>query len=188
MGLRKARCYRWDTPAFTRTSNNPVDSYITGVPGSKIVHFDVGDPNGDWDIRMDLIADEHIQIRHNALESARQTATRYLEKTLGKRGFHLKVRVYPHHILRENKMATGAGADRVQSGMRQSFGKPIGRAARTYKGQEVISLSLKRDKLDVGYEALRRAKIKLPASYKIKIVELKPIEAEEELELEAGAE
>ncbi|MBI4170413.1 MAG: 50S ribosomal protein L16, partial [Candidatus Aenigmarchaeota archaeon] len=31
-------------------------------------------------------------------------------------------------MLRENALATGAGADRFQSGMRQSFGKPVGTA------------------------------------------------------------
>ena len=51
-------------------------------------------------------------------------------KEVGRMNFHFKIRVYPHHVLRENKQATGAGADRVSEGMRLSFGKPVGTAAR----------------------------------------------------------
>ncbi len=163
MGLRRAHCYRWDSPAYTRVSNNPSESFVTGIPGIKVTRFDMGDPNAEFDIRVDLISNEDIQLRHNAIEAARQTCVRCLEKSLGKKGFYYKIRVYPHHIMRENKMATGAGADRVQSGMRDSFGKPVGKAARVRKGQIIMSVSVPRDKVDVAKEALRRANAKLPA-------------------------
>jgi large subunit ribosomal protein L10e len=173
--LRRAHCYRWNKRAYTRVSNNPSDSFVTGIPGSKVVRFDMGDPNGDWEIRVDLISTENIQLRHNALEAARQTANRCLEKNLGKRGFYLKLRVFPHHIMRENKMATGAGADRVQSGMRQSFGKPVGKAARVKKGQKVMSAFVPADKEDVAKDALRRARMKFPNNYQVETVRLKEI-------------
>ncbi len=172
MGLRRAHCYRWDSPAYTRVSNNPADSYITGIPGIKVTRFDMGDPNGEWNMRLDLISTENIQLRHNALEAARQTAVRHLEKMLGKKGFYFKIRVYPHHIMRENKMATGAGADRVQSGMRESFGKPVGKAARVREGQIIMSISVPADKKDIAKEALRRANAKLPGGTR---VEEKPL-------------
>ena len=47
---------------------------------------------------------------------------------------------YPHQILRENKQATGAGADRVSQGMRLSFGKNVGTAAE-FKGDRQLSPS-----------------------------------------------
>jgi len=175
--LRRANCYRWQSPAFTRVSNNPADSFVTGIPGSKITKFDNGDPNGDWEVRVDLISLDQVQIRHNAIEAARQTTNRYLEKMLGKRGFHFKIRPYPHHIMRENKMATGAGADRVQDGMRKSYGKPVGRAARVREGQIIFSIGVPRDKIDIVKEALRRAKMKFSCSCRVGIVDLKPKEA-----------
>ncbi|MBN2517369.1 MAG: 50S ribosomal protein L16 [Candidatus Altiarchaeota archaeon] len=178
MGLRRAKCYKWDSPAFTRISNNPADSFVTGIPGSKIIRFDMGDPNEDWDVQVDLISSEDIQLRHNSLEAARQTANRHVEKNLGKHGFYFKVRVFPHHIMRENKMATGAGADRVQTGMRQSFGKPVGKAARVKKDQVVMSIYVKEDKTDVAKEALRRARMKFPCSMRTEIIQLKEAPAD----------
>lgn len=178
MGLRRAHCYRWNSPAYTRVSNNPSDSFVTGIPGIKITKFDMGEPNAEWETRMDLICDQDIQIRHNALEAARQTTVRCLEKALGKKGFYFKIRTYPHHIMRENKMATGAGADRVQSGMRDSFGKPIGKTARIHKGQIIMSISVMADKVDVAKEALRRANAKLPGNTHVEKVKLRePAEA-----------
>lgn len=173
MGIRPAKCYHWDSPAYTRVSNNASDSFVTGVPGIKITRFDMGDPNAEFEVRLDLISNQDIQLRHNALEAARQTAVRWLEKHLGKKGFYLKIRVYPHHIMRENKMATGAGADRVQSGMRESFGRPIGKAARVRKDQKIISISVPEGKIDVAKEALRKANAKLPGKNRVEQVTLK---------------
>lgn len=180
MGLRPAHCYKWDSPAYTRWSNNPSASYVTGVPAIKITRFDMGDPNGAFDERYDLISDEQIQVRHNALEAARQTAVRCIEKSLGKGGFYFKIRVYPHHILRENKMASGAGADRVSSGMRESFGKPVGKAARVQKKQIIMSISVLEGKGDVAQEALRKANAKLPGKTHVKLVKLKKPKAKAE--------
>ena len=81
-------------------------------------------------LKVSLIVEERCQIRHVALEAARITANRHLSTDAGKMGFYMKLRVYPHEVLRENKQATGAGADRVSSGMRRAFGKNVGTAAR----------------------------------------------------------
>jgi large subunit ribosomal protein L10e len=143
----------------------------------KINKFDMGDPNGAWGIRIDMISDGDIQLRHNALEAARQTSTRCVEKALGKKGFYMKIRTYPHHVMRENKMAAGAGADRVQTGMRQAFGKPVGKAARVHKGQIIMSISVPEGKDAVAKEALRKAKAKLPGASHVETVILKKAEA-----------
>ena len=69
-------------------------------------------------------------------------------------------------------MAAGAGADRVSSGMRESFGKPIGKAARVKKGQLIMSVSVPEAKIDVAKEALRKANAKIPAKTRISVVQL----------------
>ena len=114
--------------------------------------------------RLDLISKDSLQIRHNALESGRTTANRTLEKELGKVGYHLKVRVYPHHVLRENPIAAGAGADRFSTGMQKAFGKPVGLAAQVKKGQVIMSASVNKNALKLAKIALTKAKKKFPCS------------------------
>ena len=59
---------------------------------------------------------------------------------MGKDGYHIRVRVHPFHVIRANKMLSCAGADRLSSGMRHSYGKPIGVAARVNIGQILLSV------------------------------------------------
>ena len=86
-----------------------------------------------------LAVKEHTHLSHNSLEAARISANRYLQRTTGKLGYRLKIRTYPHHIVRENPMATGAGADRVQSGMRGAFGKAVSSEALVRANQKIIT-------------------------------------------------
>lgn len=65
---------------------------------------------------------------------------RYMVKTAGKEGFHLRVRAHPYHVVRINKMLSCAGADRLQTGMRGAFGKPNGTVARVNIGQILLSI------------------------------------------------
>lgn len=162
MGRKPARMYtRVSGHAFVRKE------YMKGVPGSKITIFDMGDPGGEFHTTLSLVAKEACQIRHNALEAARIFANRYLVKGVGRKNFYLKIRVYPHHVLRENKLATGAGADRISSGMRQAFGRPIGTAARVKRGQKMLSVGIDEQNLEYAKEALKRASYKLPTPCKI---------------------
>lgn len=169
MGLRPAKCYKWDSPAYTRVANNPQDSFITGIPGSKINRYDMGNLSGKFNTEISVVAKGNIQVRHNALEASRIAANKILGDTLGPNSYRFKIRVYPHHVLRENVMATGAGADRVQEGMRRSFGKPMGKAARVEKGQAVLSVYINKSDeaiIDVK-KALRAAIMKLPGSMRV---------------------
>ena len=150
-------------PAYVRKR------YMGGVPGSKITIFDMGNPGGEFPVSLSLVAQESCQIRHNALEAARIFANRYLVKGVGRKNFYLKIRLYPHHVLRENKLATGAGADRVSSGMRRAFGRAVGTAARVKSGQKMLTVSVDEDKIEEAKEALRRASYKLPTPCKIVI-------------------
>ncbi len=169
MGLRPAKCYRWDSPAYTRVSNNPADSFITGVPGSKITRYESGNISGKFDTEVSIVSKGRIQIRHNALEASRISANKILENKLRTNNYKFKIRVFPHHVLRENVMATGAGADRVQSGMREAFGKPIAVAARIKEGQAVMSVYINRsdEAIRIAKNALKTAIRKLPGSMRI---------------------
>ncbi|HUK37987.1 MAG TPA: 50S ribosomal protein L16 [Methanomicrobiales archaeon] len=135
--------------------------YMGGVPGSRLVQFDMGNLTEDFPLEVTLVVEEACQIRHTALEAARVVINRRLQE-LGRANFRLKVRVYPHHILRENKQATGAGADRVSEGMRLSFGKPVGSAARVSPGQKIISVYTLLPNLEKVKDALRHGAHKLP--------------------------
>jgi len=169
MGLRPAKCYKWDTPAYTRVSSNPGDSFITGIPASKINLYDMGNLTADFPVEISIYPQADMQVRSNAMESARIVVQKAMEKTIGVSNFHFKVRTYPHHILRENVMATGAGADRVQQGMRQAFGKPVGQAARLHKGQPLFTVYVNEDAQTIKFakKVLRTALKKLPKPMKL---------------------
>lgn len=169
MGLRPSKCYRdVKNPAYTRFSKRlPKKSYIKGIPGSKVVMYDMGNKTGSFDTEISLITAERKQLRHNALEAARVATNKYLTKQLGKLGYRLKIRVWTHHIMRENPIASGAGADRFQTGMKKSFGKPIGRTARVKANQKVMTVYTNEENLVAAKEALYRAKMKLPSRYLI---------------------
>ena len=136
--------------------------YMGGVPASRITQFEHG-TKGDFAVRMTLRVTEQCQIRHIALESARISANRYLAKKIPQNAYHLKIRVFPHNIIRENKIATGAGADRISDGMRHAFGKPVGTAARVKADQEIMTLETTQANLAHAKLALRRAAVKLPS-------------------------
>ena len=160
--LRKGVSYRNVERPYTRKSRYKKKNYIKANPVNKVVMYDMGDLKKTFEYTLNLISKDDIQIRHNAIEAARISSNRHLEKNLGKVGYHLKIRVYPHHILRENPVATGAGADRFSTGMQKSFGKPIGLAARIRKGQAIFSASVDKNALEIAKIALKKAQYKMP--------------------------
>ncbi len=142
MSLRKAGAYtkRYARP-YTRKSKVKQRSYIKTIPATKVIKLRMGDVKGfiqgRFPVVMNIRTTEKVQIRDNALEATRQFLHRFLTEKIGK-DYYLELKLYPHHILRENKMLTGAGADRMQTGMALSFGACIGRAAFAEKGQIVF--------------------------------------------------
>ncbi|MBI5061340.1 MAG: 50S ribosomal protein L16 [Candidatus Aenigmarchaeota archaeon] len=171
MGLRPGRCYRTIHRANTRVSTRkPRRSYVKGVPKPKITVFELG-VKGNYEKVVYLVSDRDIQIRHNSLEAARVAAVRELEKKL-LNAFFFKVRVFPHHIIRENPLATGAGADRFQQGMRMSFGKPIGTAAQVRAGQKLMEIRVNAANVSHAKKAFRAAIFKLPTTCKIEVADL----------------
>ena len=153
MALRKGSAYskRYARP-FTRVSKKRTKSYIKTVPNSQIVKFKMGDikgfDKGEYPIALHIVSKENCQVRDNSIEAVRQFLNRFLQVKLGKE-FYLAVPIYPHHILRENKMLTGAGADRMQTGMSRSFGKTMGRAALVKPGQTMYIIGVKDAKAEV---------------------------------------
>jgi len=112
-----------------------------------------------------------INLRHNAIEAARIVVTRQMSKTIGKFAFGLKLRVFPHHIIRENPIAMGAGADRMSQGMRSAFGKTISRAARLTPDQTIIQVYVQEENIKDAKRALEKASKKFGISCTIKILD-----------------
>lgn len=164
MPLRPGRCYRrFDTPPYTRLE------YIKSIPPVTIPKFDLGNPKGDFSHTVKLVTLRSGQVRQNALEASRQIANKYLTMKLGEQNYYLKICVFPHHILRENKMMAMAGADRLQDGMRLSFGTPVGRAARVENGQVLMLVQVNANNVEHAKEALRRASSKIPFPCRITV-------------------
>lgn len=132
----------------------------------------MGDTKAKFEYEVRLIALEKAQIRHNSLEAARVATNRLLMEKLAN-NYRLQVHPYPHVILRENKMIFGAHADRLQDGMRRSFGKPIGTAARVEPNQTIITVNVNAEALEIAKEALRRESAKLPIPCRIVIEKVK---------------
>ena len=183
MGLRPAKCYRNNGKkrkkvskrprvkrAFTRTAKRVHRrNYVGAAPGLKTRQWNMGHGSKNFSHIADLIVTDTLNIRDNALESARLIVNRYLVNKLGKDGFFMKIRIYPHHILRENKQAQGAHADRIQQGMSHSYGKSIGRAARVKAGQKIMSVLVDEPHIDVAKTALLRTTHRFPCSVSVKI-------------------
>src|SRR3989344_1053213 len=166
--LRKNSAYQNLERPYTRISKYTKLNYVRGGrPAMKIVKFDMGNPRKNYDSTFQLLSNRSMNIRQNSLESARMTSNRLLEKTIGDGEYHLRVKVYPHHVLRENPLASGAGADRMSTGMKLSFGKSIGTAARVMEGQALMELRVNKTNIKVAREALSRAAKKFPCSCRI---------------------
>ena len=155
MSDKPASMYREiSKPPYTRRE------YISGIPGSKIAQHEMGnrqaDPE-DYPVQISLVTEEEVQLRHGSMEASRLSANRYLIQELGEGNYKMTLRKFPHHVIRENKQATGAGADRVSDGMRQSFGKIVGTAARIDRGERIFTAWCDVEDAPVVKEAFRRA-------------------------------
>jgi len=153
---------------YTRFSKFRTKSFIRTKPNSRVVRYDMGSerffPN-----TLFLKSKSHLQIRDLAIESARLSCNRLLEKKIGKGQYKFKIRIYPHHVLRENPLAAGAGADRMSTGMAHSFGKIVGIAAQIKKGQVLFQVNCDDQHITIAREALKQSQHKLPCTCSIVI-------------------
>ena len=166
--LRPARTCRYpNSQAWARYSlRKPRKNYVRALPHSSINVFKTGAESTNYDTTVTLDCERLVQLRSNALESARIAAGKFLEANIpGEYWFTLSV--YPHNVIREHKMATGAGADRISQGMNLAFGKPVSVAARVRPGQSVFLIKIHGSNIEVAKKALKRAMSKLSGSYKI---------------------
>jgi large subunit ribosomal protein L10e len=173
MALRPGRTVRRLERPYTRVSQkNPRKSYVVGVPMPKIHQFRMGNPGVDANVTLYLVAKELGQIRHNALESARIVTHQFLEKKIGSQNYYMVILKYPHHVIREKPIATGAGADRYSQGMRLAFGRPAGVALQIRKeGSPIVMIKTKKEYLDVAKQALKKFRYKLPLKCSIEVAE-----------------
>jgi large subunit ribosomal protein L10e len=175
MALRKASAYsKRHVVPYTRISKKKNKSFIKVVPPQKIVRFSMGNEQGFKEgklpYELTVVSDENVQIRHNSLEACRQFINKKLEENFAGQ-FYFRVIPYPHHIQRENKMLTGAGADRMQTGMQLSFGKSMGKAAIVKKGHGVFFVALPNDKAaQFIRKIIHQVKSKLPCKISIATV------------------
>jgi large subunit ribosomal protein L10e len=179
MAIRKASAYsKKGARPFTRTSRSKSKAYIKTVPGNKIAKYTGGNQadfeQGKHPFRVHLYSDEGVLIRDNAIEAARMFVIKQLDdNALGQ--YFIEVKVHPHHFLRENKSAGGAaGADRISTGMTQSYGVIIGRAAIVKPGQEIFFISCANEKAArIARDALQNIKAKLPCRARIVFEQLR---------------
>jgi large subunit ribosomal protein L10e len=170
--LRKAHAYsKKKVVPYTRISKKKSKSFIKTVPQQKIVKFTMGNESlfakGKLPHYLFLIANEKAQIRHNAFEACRQFVNKKMDTLLGGQ-YLFRVIPFPHHVQRENKMLTGAGADRMQTGMQLAFGKSAGKAAIVKPGTRVFFLAVHNQRaIAIARQVLKQIRPKLPCKTKV---------------------
>ncbi len=172
VSLRKASSYsKRKAVPYTRVSKKKSKSFIKAVPQQKIVKFTMGNEQllneGKLPYHLLVISLENAQIRHNSLEACRQFINKKLDKELINQYF-FRIIPFPHHIQRENKMLTGAGADRMQTGMQLSFGKATGKAAIVKQNSGIFFVAVQTPKaLSYVRKVLKQVKPKLPCKTRV---------------------
>ncbi|KAK7803725.1 hypothetical protein U0070_002102 [Myodes glareolus] len=139
MGHCHARCYR-----YCKNKPYPKSHFCRGVPDAKIRIFDLGRKKtkvDEFPLCGHMVSDEYEQLSSEALEAARICANKYMVKSCGKDGFHIRMRL--HHFM--SSESTRCCSVLGLTGSRQLQNK-----------EHVI-------------EALRRAKFKFPGRQKIHI-------------------
>ena len=172
MAVRKAASYSGKKARpFTRVSKSKNRAYIKVNPNNKIAKYQQGSGKdfreGKHKYMVKLTTENRVQVRDLALEASRMLVTKMMEqKAQGQ--FYLRLKVYPHHLLRDNKTAAGAGADRLSTGMTHSYGIIAGRVALMKPGKEIFTISCANDKVArIARDSLRKVKPKIPGKTKI---------------------
>jgi len=167
---RKFCAYRRLERPYTRKSKFRKKSFVRSSPVTKIVRFDMGNKvKTDWEYKVHLISKADLNIRDNSIEASRQLINKFFETQIGTENYHFRIRAFPHHMLRENPLASGAGADRMSTGMKMSFGKVIGIAARVKKGKEIFTVSVDEANLEKVRTGIAKAAHKLPSSFTVQV-------------------
>ena len=170
MGLRPGRAMRTIERPYTRVSKSvPRKSYVVGVPFPKTHQFEMGNRTGDFDTVLYIRAKRAVQIRDQSIEAARIVTNKFLDTIVGPTNYFMKILVYPHQVIREKPIATGAGADRFSQGMARAFGKPVTTAIQTKEDERLVELRIANKDLETGKIALRKFGLKIPTPIRIEI-------------------
>ncbi|MHA1987288.1 MAG: 50S ribosomal protein L16 [Promethearchaeota archaeon] len=175
---RPWHCYsKWTRrPYQHKRSANHRREYARGGSQSKIVRFWGGNKDidwKDWELTVGLKVNHQIQISSNSLEAVRITINGVLQRKLGRQNYRLRIRSKPFQKIRENRMLAFAGADRIQSGMRNSFGRSSGVCARVRAGQVIVDVGTSIKNLPLVRDRLRVASMKISSSCQTVILEYK---------------
>ena len=178
---RPWHCYsKWNRrPYQHKRSANHRREYARGGAQSKIQRYWGGNkaiPWEDWELVVGLKVNKQIQISSNALEAIRITINTPLQKKLGRTNFRFRVRSKPFQKYRENRMLAFAGADRVQSGMRNSFGRSTGVCARVKAGAIILDVGCNLKDLAYVRERLRIASMKISCGSQTVVTQYKSVE------------
>ena len=169
MGLRPAKTSRAIRgQPWTRISKKkPRKCYVKGAPHPKVRQYIMG-VDRPYELEVELVEEHGIRVRDNSLESARQSAGKYLENNMPGRYF-FQVVPYPHLVLREHSALGVAGADRISKGMKKAFGRPKGRLAQIEAGRPVFRARILSKDLPILKEAFRRASLKVSGKKRLSI-------------------
>ena len=175
---RPWHCYsKWSRRPFQyKRSSNRRREFARGGAQSKIVRFWGGNKDiawKDWPLVIGLKVNSQIQISSNTLEAIRITINGALQKRLGRQNYRLRIRPKPFQKIRENRMLAFAGADRVQSGMRNSFGRCTGVCARVRAGQIIADVGTHIRNLPLVRDRFRVASMKIASSCQIVVLKYK---------------
>jgi len=178
---RPWHCYaKWTRrPYQHKRSSNHRREYARGGAQSKIVRFWGGNKEidwNDWELVVGLKVNHQIQISSNSLEAIRITINGVLQRKIGRLNYRLRIRPKPFQKIRENRMLAFAGADRIQSGMRNSFGRASGVCARVRAGQIIVDVGTSIKDLPLVRDRLRIASMKISSSCQTVILEYKTTE------------
>lgn len=155
-----------------KRSRSHKKEFVRGGADPKIRAFDIGNKSKqDWEVTLGLVViGEPRKISHFALEAIRISVNRKLQTELGRQGFYMKIRKHPHYMWREHTQLGFAGADRISTGMRNAFGKPIGRCAIVKPGHVIFQVSCDLKGVPVVKDAMRIARYKICTKTKVLIL------------------
>lgn len=168
---RPARSYR-------KAPNKPYTrhEYAKSIPESQLRILSYGNENRKYERKMSLISSQKGMILSRCLEACRTAVNGFLQKNMKESPYFWRFRTFPHHIVRERRFLGVAGADRIQSGMRKSFGNPVDRGAIINLNQPILEIWVNAEDLETAKKAVRRGKLKIGLDTRVKIekVDKKP--------------
>ncbi|TFG19737.1 MAG: 50S ribosomal protein L16 [Promethearchaeota archaeon] len=178
MARRPWHCYKTHKrPAYQKKrSRSHRKEYVRGGPDSVLRMYDTGNrkrPLDEWELSLGVIVLKNVQLSHRTLEAIRTSLNRNLQKKLTREAYLIRIRPHPWQMIRENKMMAFAGADRLQSGMRNSFGRVMGRAARVYAGQTIVEVFCNFVNKGIVIKSLKTAAYKIGAKNRVVVLKMK---------------